>query len=140
MARILWIDSGVLLLGGQRWWVGLPLVLHPAVKFMQHDIAENRRRQSTLRSSGVGACEASLFDDSGLQHLTDEVNESLILDAFTQAHQDDPMRNRVEALDQVTFKYPRRSGLVCLSHLAKALDGASSWSEAIRTGPKDRLV
>jgi hypothetical protein len=107
---------------------------------MQHDVAEHRRGQSTLRRPGVGARIAPLFDDAGLQHLADEVNESLILDAFTQAGQDYSMRNGVEALDQVALDNPRGSSSVSSSHMAEALDGASSRSEASGTGPKDRFI
>src|SRR6266487_2939438 len=83
---------------------------------------------------------ASLFDDSGLQHLADEIDESLIFDAFTQAVQDHPMWNGVEALDQITFDNPGCSSLVRLSHLAKALDRVSPWSEAMGTRSEDRFV
>jgi hypothetical protein len=75
-----------------------------------------------------------------LQHLADEVNEALILDAFAPAAQDHSMWNGVEALDQVAFDNPRCSSSVRLSHMAEAFDGASSWSEASGTGPKDRFI
>ena len=81
-----------------------------------------------------------LLHDSGGEHLTDEVDESFVLDALAQRVQDDAMGDGVAALDQIGLDDPCGASAVCLSPMAKRLDRVSSGPKAVGAIPKDRFI
>lgn len=121
----------VLLVWGHRG-VGLPVVFQPPVQFMQADIGQNRRGQAALGRPGIRCRLVPVLHDARLQHLSNEIDKSFILDAFAQAIQNNARRDAVDAVHQIAFDHPPCPGSVAPCEVSERLDRASSWPEAVR--------
>jgi alanine dehydrogenase len=75
-----------------------------------------------------------------LEHFSDQVDEALISDAFSQAIEDHLVSKTAKAIRYVTLNDPRCASPVCIPYMSECCDRAAFWAESMGTVPKNWFI
>jgi hypothetical protein len=108
------------------------------VQFIQVDIAEYWTTHSALRCSAQRLMPAPFFEVSCLEHVSDQHQKSVIVDAFSQDVHENLMVQTAETIGYVALNIPMHA-LPGLHNFAECCVAAAPWAKPVRMLAKARL-
>src|SRR5258708_3581301 len=110
----------------------VPSVFELCIELVQDDIAEQRGKWTSLRNSLLRPHQHAVrHHHLGLEHPTDENEQSTVLDALPEPRHEPLVRNSIEEFLQIEIHHPFISFCQMLSGFSDRRVAAPPWTKSV---------